>query len=439
MKRFLLVSFVLSLGLCGHAQEVPQITLTAEVDGQSRTFELGNASRELNEVTIDWGDGNVVEGVTLTAIYDGYNATQLTGTPVGEGHIRIFATGGLSYFDCVSKVSGSGITALDVTHATELTELAANGNKLTTIDLSKNEKLAKALLNNNALESIVLQPALVTLNLQNNQLTSFDAAQLPLLKTLYLSDNQMEELDLSANANLTSAYLLNMGLKHFNLGANTNSKLYVSVNNNLLTTLDVTEATGLSNGRLFAMNNNLKELKYTAIGTANLSGNQFTLATLPVAGITTLTYAPQQAMDIEDIAERIDLSAQNNIQGLAAEPQPTTYTWMTTSGAMLEAGVDYTEADGTFTFIQAQADSVYCVMTTAAFPKFTGANVFRTKAVPVQVATGIDSVQGAPRAEAVEVYGLDGVKIETLTAGYPKVKGVYVMRRNGKASKILVK
>lgn len=80
-----------------------------------------------------------------------------------------------------------------------------------------------------------------------------------------------------------------MGLTSLTVGEKQAAGFYLSVNNNKLTTLDLRQATGLGNkGRLFAMNNNLTELLYDKIGTANLAGNKFTFATLPTRNIKTL-------------------------------------------------------------------------------------------------------------------------------------------------------
>ena len=213
----------------------------------------------------------------------------------------------------------------------------------------------------------------------------------------------------------------------------------MSVNNNKLTTLDLTELTGLEQGRLFAMNNELTEVKYTAIGTANLSKNRLTLATIPTENIKTLTYAPQKEMEISDIDKTIDLSAQNNIKGFAATPQTTTYTWMSEEGNRLTAGTDYTEEDGKFTFVKEQATPVYCIMTSQAFPKFTGTNVFRTKAVKVLAATGISAAHAAAHAAKADVYALDGRLLEKNADVNSLTQGTYIVRQGDKVMKIVVK
>ena len=386
MKKTLLSLTMCIVALFANAQE-PVITLTAEVTDAERTFEFGSAVEGENKISIDWGDGTIVEGATITGVYDGWTTTLVAGTPKGTGEIKIYATGGICYFDCVSTVGGPGITTLDVSKATELTELYANGNKLTTFDASMLSKLSKLYLNNNSLTEANLPASLTYLNISNNKLTSWDGGSLIALTTLYLSDNtSLGTLDVSNMPALKSLYALNCGLTSFNAGALKTANAYISVNNNLLETLDVSEATGLENGSLFAMGNNLTEVKLpdVKVKAVNISKNKFTLATIPAtANVTTLTYAPQQDMPVlfDHISKIVDLSSQNNLIGFAAEAKPTVYTWCTEAGDTLKAGVDYTEEAGVFTFLKEQDNKVYCTMTTEALPKFTGDNIFKTEAV----------------------------------------------------------
>lgn len=440
-KIYLLMSFAL-VSMFASAQETtptdPVITLTVEtVDDTEHTLGFGSSVAD-NKVSIDWGDGTIVEGATI-GVYDGYSLNELTGKAVGTGVIKVYATGEFSHFDCVSRVDGTGYSALDVTKATGLTNLSANGNKLTTIDLSKNTKLTTVYLNNNSLTSYTIPTSVTFLNLQNNKLTSFDGSKCPNVVTLYLSNNSLKTLDLSGNLSIKSVYALNCDLESVNIGKNTTSKLYVSVNNNKLTTLDVTEATGLGtkSARLFAIGNNLTELKYTSITTANITGNKFTLATLPYKNITTLTYAPQQDMEIEAVDGVVDLSAQTNLTGLASAAKATTYAWYLEDGTALTAGADYTEADGKFTFLVSPSQPVYCTMTTDAFPKFTGANIFKTKAITVAVPTGIKGVEAVADNAASDVYNVAGQFVQKGTDGLKA--GTYIVRKGGKAIKVIVK
>ena len=425
--------------------QTPVITLTAEVTDAERTFEFGSAVAEENKISIDWGDGTVVEGATITGVYDGWDVptTSVTGTPKGSGEIKIYATGAICYFDCVSKVDGPGITTLDVSKATELTELYANGNKLTSFDGSKLGKLSKLYLNNNSLTEVTLPASLTYLQLANNKLTSFDGSNLTAVSSLYVSENaSLTTLDVSGMSALKSLYALNCGLTSINVGALTTAKAFINVNGNLLETLDLSEATGLENGTLHARDNNLTEIKFPAkVKTANIQNNKFTLATVPTtANVTNLNYAPQQDMVIEDINETIDLSAQNNLTGFAAEAKATAYTWIAEDGTALVAGTDYTEEAGKFTFIKEQTQKVYCTMTTEALPKFTGANVFKTTAVAVTaVASGIENIE-ASAALVGDIYSVDGKLIKRGAAVSEMPKGLYIVKTTaGKAVKVVRK
>lgn len=412
--------------------QTPIITLTADVDGAIRTFEFGSGVAD-NKISIDWGNGTIVEEATIAGVYDGWEVpvTVISGTPVGSGEIKIYATGAVTYFDCVSKVDGPGITKLDVSNAAELTELYANGNKLTTFDGSKLTKLSKVYLNNNQLTSLSLPESVTYINLQNNKLTSFDGSKLPLVTSLYISDNTgLGTLDVSGMPALKSLYALNCGLTSVNAPLKV-AKSYISVNNNKLETLDVTEATGLENGSLLAMGNNLTEVKLpnVKVKAVNISKNKFTLATIPAtANVTTLTYAPQQEMEIADIDGTIDLSAQNNLTGFATEAKPTVYAWYAEDGTALVAGTDYTEDAGKFTFVKEQAQKVYCTMTTEALPKFTGTNIFKTIAVAVKAtATGIENIE-SDAAMTGDIYSVDGKLIKRGANLTDMQKGLYIIK-----------
>lgn len=436
MKKSLLTMFILSpiLAMAQSATE-PCITFTAETSDAVRALEFGSAVAEENVISIDWGDGNIVKAAKITGIYDGWTTTKVEGKVLNDGEVKIYSTKPICYFDCVSRVDGPGLTMLDVSKATELTELSANGNKLKNIDLSANTKLLKALLNNNGISDISVPESLTYLNLQNNKLSSFDITKTPNIVTLYLSENNIKSFDCSANTTLKSLYILKNNLESLVLGKKETAKMYVSANNNLLTSIDVSEATGLSTGTLFLTNNELTELKYAKLKTVNVSNNKFTIASLPTANITTLTYAPQKDMEIGDINGTIDLSAQTNVQGITTEPQPTTFTWCTESGATLEAGTDYTENDGVFTFLKTPAEKVYCTMATAAFPLFKGSNIFKTTLATVTVSTGIENMT-VSGAEATEIYSVDGKRMQQATLS----KGLYIMRTaDGKTVKKVVR
>ena len=218
-----------------------------------------------------------------------------------------------------------------------------------------------------------------------------------------------------------------MGLTSLTVGEKQAAGFYLSVNNNKLTTLDLRQATGLENkGRLFAMNNNLTELLYDKIGTANLAGNKFTFATLPTRNIKNLTYAPQQPMGIALNGSSVDLSAQ----------QADTYTWYDTDGEELTAGVDYKAEAGKFTFLKTPAKPVYCVLERARFPKFAGSNVFKTTAVQ-PVGTAIKGASAAEPVAAPAWFTPDGTFVGTGRPNLPA--GLYIVKSGRKVTKVPVK
>jgi hypothetical protein len=106
----------------------------------------------------------------------------------------------------------------------------------------------------------------------------------------------------------------------------------------------------------------------------------------------------------------------------------TDYSFVTASGSVLVEGTDYEVVEpGKFKFLTAQAEQVHGVMTTVAFPKFTGANAYQTTSFTIDTALAISDVKAA--AVTSKVYSLQGVEVSQ------PVKGVYI--QNGK--KVIIK
>lgn len=379
MKKFLLPSLFALLCVSVNAQTNPNIELTVAVDGNERNLVFAANSQGL-KFQIDWGDGKLVETDEIAVTDDWGTTTTVTGTPTGNGVIKIYGEG-IASFECSSRVDGAQVSDIDVSNATDLTELNVYTNALTKLDVSKNVNLTKLNCYNNPITTLDLSAntKLVSLNAQNMQLTDIDLSQNTALTTIYLSNNNLTEVDLSNNTDLKNLYLLNNKLTSIDL-SNNDKLSYASLNGNSLTTLDVTGCDALAT--LFCMSNQLTSLYADNVTkNVNCSKNNFTLATLPALTCNTYTYAPQNAMPIAEsiaVGEALDLSAQNNITGLAGEPQTTTYTWYTQNGDVLDPATYYTEKDGVFTFIAAPTQPVYCVMESNAFPKFSGSNTFKT-------------------------------------------------------------
>ena len=385
---------------------------------EERTIELG--LKAAGKIKVDWGDGNLKEE-EATGAYDGWDvpSTKFTGTPAGE--VKVYAEG-LIYFEAITKaVNNNGITAIDVTNATELEDLEVNSNNIVSIDLSKNTALKSLNIATNDLTSIDLSAntALTKVTMNDNKLTDFKLANG--VQTIYLSNNPLGTLDLSPYTTIKSLYALNCGLTSVNLGENNVAKCYFSLNNNKLTTIDASKQTELKNGSLLLLNNNLTEVKLpAAVKALNVTGNKFTLASLYAltnsSTITSLTAASMQDMVIADaINESIDLSAQATLGTKAS-----TIKWFLKDGTELAEGTDYTVENGVYTFIKEQADSVYAtLLNTEALPKLTTAiKTTLAKVTPV-VANGINTV--ATGRKTGVVYNLKGQRIAA-----PR-KGLYIM------------
>lgn len=434
-----------------------QIKLTSVKGGE---ITLSFIVSEVTNITVDWGNGTPVSyPINVTSLTD--NGAPVTGTPTGEVIVK---GEGLIAFDC----NLSEITDLDVTEATSLIKLAFNNNKISAINLSKNTAIATLYAEINELEvlDIAALKDLKMIYANNNKLTGINISNNLALTTFNINNNLISAVDFSKNENLTAIYALGNQFETVDL-SNNKALTYISFNNNQLTSIDVTPLTKLKS--LFLLNNQLTSVIgaeiVAATATVNCTGNKLNFATLPQPGAlrAQFNYAPQQALVIaEEIVTgaELDLSAQNNVQGVLAAAVPTTYAWATESGTALVAGTDYTELDGKFTFLQKQDEKVVCSMTTTAFPKFTGANVLKTTPISVTTGTGIDnettnnvkvvgrtnelSIQNLAGAEAIKIVSLSGSVVYVATANSSEVSvnlsaGVYIVLVDEVAHKVIVK
>lgn len=455
MRKILLTLLSVFSVIGAFAQTTPAITFTADVDGNTRDIEVALSAE--GTVSVDWGDGTLVTSDQIPA-FDGWNQATLTGTVKGEGKVKVYGDN-IVYFTCTSKIDGAQISELDVTNATALQKLYANGNKLTSIDLSKNTELTQLDVQNNKLESIDVSKneKLTNLTVNNNLLTAIDITKNQALTTLYISNNKFAgALDLSANPTLKSIYALNNEITSVNLGDNTASKPYFSFNYNKLTSFDASKLTNLSNGTLFLIGNELTEITMPADGikTLNISSNKFTLATLPRFSSTRYTYAPQADYTVNEtynVGDEIDLSAQTDAT------INTVFAVENGEGTALTEGTDYTVADGKVKLLTAQ-ESAHITMASEYYPKFTGTSIYKTTSFSVKaVDDGINdvdatSVKVVPTASGLTVTGLvagdsvmvctvGGAVVANVKAGnssvnIPAGKGVYVVKVNDKTLKI---
>jgi Leucine-rich repeat (LRR) protein len=266
------------------------------------------------------------------------------------------------------------LTNLDVSSNTLLMEINCSFNPLTSLDVSKDTILVSLNCNGGYLTSLYVSDnvSLTGLSCNHNQLTSLDVSKQTKVMNLDCSDNQLTNLDVSHNTDLMNLYCYNNQLTSLDVNANL---IFLFCWDNQLTSLDVSKSKQLA---LLACYN-----------------NQLTFATLPL--ISTI-YAPQSPILIEKAlgtGEQVDLSSQLTVNG-----NTTVYTWKTKGGDILVQGIDYSLTDGKTVFFKSQADSVYCEMTNATFPLFSGNDVLKTTFSKVSINTGIDNIN----SPAVRIY-----------------------------------
>lgn len=378
------------------------------------TAETSDTEREVNvalskpgKVSIDWGDG-VKKETNIEAAFDGYNQTAITGKVTGE--VKIYADN-LIYLDCTSRVDGAGLTSIDLSKATALEQLFLSGNKLTALDVTKNTALTRLEPQNNQISSLDLtkNTELERLDVTNNLLTSLDISKNSKLNYLKISDNKFEGiLDLSGNPSLKSVYALNMGITEVNLGENKADKPYFTFNNNKLTSFDASKLDNLSNGSLFLIGNQIKSFTMPAGGTIktlNITKNCMTLETLPIFTSKGYNYAPQADLAVKEsynVKDVIDLSAQTSAA------LNTKYALVKADKTALTEGTDYTVADGKITVLTQQT-AVYVTMTSAAFSKFSGNNIFKTTTFSVADPMGINDINAG--SDVKILYNIAGQRI----------------------------
>lgn len=317
------------------------------------------------------------------------------------------------------------LESIDVSKNTELTYLSIQANqnnygKLKTLDLTKNTKLdgmGLYVLYNQLTELKLGENTLTAINVQNNKLTSLEWEKLSGLKNLYAADNELTSINVSGMANL----------------------VWLDVKNNQLTgDLDLTANQKFQN--VYVNNNKLTSVKVSNVTKQfYVDGNQMTLATLPAqpAGMNTASktkqfhYAPQAAFQVAETVGLLDLSSQLTVAKGELNPDDytqwlegtTNYSFVTASGTALVEGTDYEVVEpGKFKFVIPQTEKVYGVMTTAAFPKFTGASAYQTTAFTIDIASAINNVKAADAT--AKVYNLQGVEVAQ------PLKGIYI--QNGK-------
>jgi len=155
----------------------------------------------------------------------------------GTVNMNVYDVSNLTIFEYVS----GNITAIDVSHATSLSQLNLNANQLTNLDVTKN-------------------PHLVSLGFNNSSITTIDLSNNLLLQDFYPQYCPITSLNLSLNTALINVYADNMAIPSLDISNNINiTYLSVQANNMIPSATDQIfidlDANGKSNGTLTIRNN----------------------------------------------------------------------------------------------------------------------------------------------------------------------------------------
>ena len=382
-------------------EKKPELILTLQgTIGEEVSLTFGAYDTE-DTYGVDFGDGNVVEkkvGVNNAGPVDPETgnkptATTFTGTVGDDGIIKVYGHKDIWYL--VS--SGAMPTTLDQEKLMNVVQMSITGVNVESVELPAYEKMEQFNFNNSPVKTVDVTKVatlknlgivytseytgemnLEAIDLQNN----VELTYLSIQSQKTGANAKLKEIDLSKNTKLTSIYLPSNSLEKVTLPAD-------------FTTKDPNDESVLAKVTIFLDNNKLTAIngdldKLPAKSQINISGNKFTLATLPAkpanVSASKYTYAPQPAYEVDETVSELDLSSQLTATGVLTEPATTTFSFVTAGGTALIEDTDYKVVEpGKFQFLTAQAEKVHGVMATEAFPKFTGANAFVTTEFTVDV------------------------------------------------------
>jgi len=242
MKRLTLIAFTtlaaLAVASCSKIEPLSpytdtarQMTMTAQ--GDNVVIFMGGSGK----TTIDWGDGSVDTYIIRDTLPYGFHSYS-DAIP----HAITIKSENITYLQC-----SGGLTALDVSKNTALTQLWCGGNQLTTLDVSKNAALTELECIDNQLAALNLSgvSALMQLQCDKNQLTALDVSNNLALTGIFCNNNQLTSLDVSKNPALTTLYCDYNQLTSLNIENNL-ALTRLSCPSNKLATLDLSGAPTLT-------------------------------------------------------------------------------------------------------------------------------------------------------------------------------------------------
>jgi hypothetical protein len=332
----------------------------------------------------------------------------------------------LKQLDC----SSDSITALDVTHNTALESLSCRSNQLTTLDITHNALLTRLLCS-------------------DNKLTSLDVTKNAALKTLWSDDNNLMKLDVTHNTKLSQLFCVKDKLTTLDLSKCTELTEFYC-NYNQLAELDLSQNTKLNKIMSCVSNSRtIKVYKYTR-SAANGGGIGYYVPLTAQAATTDNPATKALATLIDDAGQSGDPAF--DISRVVADSwghDATLGTFNGTQVLFLNAKYYnfYYKYKSEFTGRATQWITDY----SAVAPEVG----FTLQWAPSQVVTSVDGVEdndvsvytvnsainvGGSFDGNVNVYNLRGQQVYCGTDSEIAVPaGMYIVKVNGKAHKVLVR
>ncbi len=249
------------------------VELTAECKSSyGPEFEIELAGT--GTVTIDWGDGTVLENFQMPELKEEYDeedgewyegaeythrydkvGTYLVKVTGQDGAITLLGANNgdlsslvlnhcsrLQYLYCYYNL----LPSLDVSGCTQLKVLNCEVNLLTSLDVSKNTQLKQLHCRTNQLTSLDISKntQLKYLECDDNELTLLDVSKNTQLEWLDCRDNELTALDVSKNTQLERLYCHWNKLTSLDISKNTQLKI-LECHENQLALLDVSKNTQL--------------------------------------------------------------------------------------------------------------------------------------------------------------------------------------------------
>ncbi|MGF1889409.1 hypothetical protein L4D13_25215 [Photobacterium profundum] len=146
------------------------------------------------------------------------------------------------------ECSNSHITSADeIRFFPAIESLDLSNNQLTTLDVTNNTLLKTLYLPNNNLKNLDVSanPLLEFLYAYNNQLSDIDLTHSPLIKELILVGNQLHDLNITANTVLVDLLVYANALTELDISKNTQLE-YLQAEKNQIDTLNISHNPNLS-------------------------------------------------------------------------------------------------------------------------------------------------------------------------------------------------